>query len=372
MSHPFSTRCERSSTRLHATLLSITASLCLALSACGSSGGSDDAAGIAPRNRAYVTIYGEAEVAIIDTDTHEVVDHIGVGEGPAIILDTPDHDKLYTANWSDNTVSAIDTATGDVTNIPMANRPWVIAMSPDGEHVYAGMASGDFQSGTIAVIDTGSDEVSRTIEMDVFPASLIVGPESDTLYVATIITGDTLHAIDPETGDTIHEPIEVGSTPAWITIHPDGSKVYTLNFGSDDVTVVDTERWSIDATVDTGEGSLGIIGNVTPDGSRLYVTNFGTGEVIGIDTQSNEIVQTIELDGRPVGVQFAPGGGPMWVTDFGPESLNTPSIVLSSVLLTGMFPTTGEGQVRAFEVETGEPIGNVIDVGPGPTSVVVR
>lgn len=370
MSHPFFTRCERSSVPRSLTDLWIAASLSLALSACGSSDADEN--GVTASNRAYITIYDDAEVAVINTDTYEVLDHIEVGEGPAIILDTPDRDKLYTANWSDNTVSAIDTDTGEVTNISMADRPWVIAMSPDGEHVYAGMASADFQTGTIAVIDTDSDEVSRTIDMDVFPASLIVGPQSETLYVATIITGNTLQALDPETGETIHEPIAVGSTPAWITIHPDGSKVYTLNFGSDDVTVVDTESWSVDATVDTGEDSLGIIGNVTPDGSRLYVTNFGTGEVIGIDTQTNEIVQTIELDGRPVGVEFAPGGESMWLTDFGPESLDTPTLALSSVLLTGMFPTTGDGQVSAFDVETGERVGEVIDVGPGPTSVVVR
>jgi YVTN family beta-propeller protein len=312
--------------------------------------------------RIYVTVARDNEIAVLDYDTHEVVDHIEVGRGPAILLATPDKKKLYSANWSNFTVSAVTLANKKVKSLQMKGRPYVIAMSPDGKHVYAGL-----QTNEIVTISTKTDTVENTFATDVLPASIIVSPDGETLYVATL--NSNIRAISASTGETLHAQIRTGASPAWITIGKDGSRVYTLNFLSDDVSVVDTEKFEVVDTVSTGAGSSGIIGNVTPDGSRLYITNHGTGELIAIDTATHELVQTIKLDGRPVGVNFNADGSRVYTTDFGPKSLDAP--VDSKYLLTGSFSTTDPGQVRAFDTQTGEEIGEPVVLGPGPTSVVV-
>lgn len=327
-------------------------------SACASDGGDVERAA-----RIYATIAGSHEVAVIDDDTHEVLRTIPVGQGPAILLSTPDHGQLYSANWADDTISAIDVATDEVTSIAVGSRPYVIAMSPDGARLYAGL-----QANAIAVIDTETNAVVQMFGTPQLPASLIVSPDGATLYVATLLPS-TLRAISATTGEVIHPAITVGSMPAWITISHDGTQVFTLNFLSDDVTVVDTESWTITETVETGAGTQGIIGNVTPDDTHLYVTNHGTSDMIAIDTSSYAITQTIELTGRPVGVNFNDDGSRVYVTDFGPASLSVPADV--TYLTTGNFTGSGNGQVSVFDVTSGERIGNVIDVGPGATSVVV-
>ncbi len=122
-------------------------------------------------------------------------------------------------------------------------------------------------------------------------------------------------------------------------------------------------------TVSTGAGSQGIIGNVTPDDTHLYVTNHGTGDMVAIDTTSYAITQTIELTGRPVGVNFNADGSRVYVTDFGAQSLEVPAD--STYLLTGNLTVEGNGNVSVFDTETGERIGDPILVGRGATSVVV-
>lgn len=312
----------------------------------------------------YVTVAGDNEIVVIDERREAIISHIPVGAGPSIILATPDESKLYTANWGDNTVSAVDVQSEEVTSIAMSGRPYIIAMSPNGRFVYAGLYSNE-----IAVISTHCNQVVRSFQTPELPASLFVSPDGKILYIAIVdAVPGTIRAISTITGEVIHEPINVGIGPGWITMSPDGAKVYALNYYSDDVSVVDTSKWVVEAAVSTGEGGKAIIGNVSPDNQTLYVTNAGTANLMSIDTKTNQVTGTIDMTGRPVGVCLNADGSSVYVTDYGPESIG--SSEASSFLETGVYTPTYGGQVSIIDTETKE-LAAKIDVGPGPTSVVV-
>lgn len=311
----------------------------------------------------FVTIAGDGEVVVIDGKSGEIEDVVPVGAGPAIIIATPDQSKVYTANWGDNTVSAIDTESHEVTSIAMESRPYIIAMAPDGKRVYAGL-----YANRIEVIDTATDTIVDTFTTSVLPASLFVSPEGDVLYVATTATQPGLiWAVSTETGEEVLPPIEIGLAPGWITMTPDGDEVYALNFYTDDVSVVDTDPWAVTETISTGEESRGVIGNVTPDNETLYITNLGTADLIAMDTTSHEIVRRIPFDGRPNGIHFNEDASVIYVTDYGPESLSKP--LDSNFLYTGVWSSTDPGYVNIVRSCDGEAL-HRIEVGPGPTSVV--
>jgi YVTN family beta-propeller protein len=138
---------------------------------------------------AYVAIFDDKRVAVIDTQTDTVVDSIPVGEFPqdlktnpvdgtlyvnddevAVIpagsttathVDVPDSrglavnadgTRLYVANINFDSVSIIDTSTNTVVGeIPISGDdagPWRIALSPDGSRAYVV----NFASGTVSVI----------------------------------------------------------------------------------------------------------------------------------------------------------------------------------------------------------------------------
>jgi YVTN family beta-propeller protein len=324
-----------------------------------------------------VSVYGDDEITVIDQATHEIVSHIKVGKGPAILLATPDNKKIYSANWSDNTLSAVDVATSAVKSIALDGRPWAIAMSPVGAKLYAGVGSNK-----LAVIDTTSDAIATTFDTSPnFPESVIVSHDGSQVYVdpgsmsALSLGSGTLESLSASDGSVVHAPITVGATPAWASISPDGTRVYTLNFLDGTISVVDTASWSVLATVSTGAGSQPIIGASTPNGV-LAVTDFGAANLKTIDFASNKVVHTLTLDGRPVGVGgFNADGTLGYVCDFGHASLAVQeTVTLSLDFLDGNlspFIANGPGNVTAFNPATGEKVGKSIAVGKGPTSVVV-
>jgi YVTN family beta-propeller protein len=313
--------------------------------------------------RLYVSIYSENEVSVVDATTNTVLEQIPVGAGPAILLETPDHSTLFTANWLDTSISAIDVATHAVTPLPLESRPWVITLSRDGGTLYAGLGSNQ-----IAVIDTKTVTVTRTIPTPQLPESIVVSPDGKTLYVA-LFTDSTLEALSAETGEVVQPPILMGSIPAWAAISPDGRKVYALNFLSGDVSVLDTETWKVDATVPIETGSNPITGTTTPDGSLLAVTNFGNGGVVLVDTKTNEVTHRFHIDGRTVGVGFSPDGKRGYATDLGSASFAADPV---SLVLNASFGsvTTVPGHVTVFDPVEGT-ILDQIEMGTGPTSVVV-
>jgi hypothetical protein len=108
----------------------------------------------------------------------------------------------------------------------------------------------------------------------------------------------------------------------------------------------------------------------------LVVTNFGTANLVTVDFHTNEILHTLALDGRPVGVGGYNAAGTLgYVVDFGHASLGVqPSITGGLAFLMGDLSTyvgSGPGHLTTFNPATGEKIGKSINVGKGPTSLVV-
>jgi YVTN family beta-propeller protein len=81
-----------------------------------------------------------------------------------------------------------------------------------------------------------------------------------------------------------------------VAVSPDGSKVYVANsYLANSVSVIDTARNTVSATVPVGNGPEGLA--VTADGSKVYVANVWDYNVSVINAANNKVSTTI-----PVGV----------------------------------------------------------------------
>jgi YVTN family beta-propeller protein len=96
-------------------------------------------------------------------------------------------------------------------------------------------------------------------------------------------------------------------------VGPDGSRVYVTSAAAT-VSVIDTATNTVMATVNDGNGPIGIIGvAVSPDGSRAYVTNVsspGTISVIDTDPLSahyNTVLTMVDVGSAPGGITVSPG-----------------------------------------------------------------
>lgn len=70
------------------------------------------------------------------------------------------------------------------------------------------------------------------------------------------------------------------------------------------VSVIDTKTFTVTATVETGQGSHGVV--VDPSSQHAYVTNIYGDDVAVLDLQELKVVARIPVGDKPNGVSFSP------------------------------------------------------------------
>jgi YVTN family beta-propeller protein len=83
-------------------------------------------------------------------------------------------------------------------------------------------------------------------------------------------------------------------------VQPDGKRVFVSNGKDATVSVIDTARNEIVATVPVGKRPWNMA--VTPDGKKLYVANGKSNSVSVIDTETNQSLKQIPVGDTPWGV----------------------------------------------------------------------
>ena len=215
------------------------------------------------QGRAFVSLAGGDEIAVVDLAKAEVNGRIAPGDYPHGLRLTPDETQLYLANVEDGSVSVIDTqALSEVARIPVGTAPVQVGFTPSGDQVYVSLRD----ENRVAVIDTSTRQVTNRIE---------VGPN----------------------------PIQMFATA-------DGAYVYVANQGTDaepnnTVSVIDTATGQVVKTLTTGGGAHGV--SASTDGAFVFVTNIADDTVSIIDVGSQEVVKTVPVGDRPNGIVY---GGP--------------------------------------------------------------
>jgi YVTN family beta-propeller protein len=126
---------------------------------------------------------------------------------------------------------------------------------------------------------------------------------------------------------TVVDSITVGGRPHGIAISPDGNTLYTTNYYTDDISVVDLtlpepaeiSRIKVDPDADPliPEQYQPNEAIVSPDGSRLYVTMIKKAEVRVIDLVSETVIATVPTGGIGFLEDLNPSGTELYVADWG-------------------------------------------------------
>jgi YVTN family beta-propeller protein len=66
-----------------------------------------------------------------------------------------------------------------------------------------------------------------------------------------------------------------------VAVTPDGHHAYVANFGANHLSVIDTARNTVAATILVGTGPLAVA--LAPDGRHAYVANYGSNDVSVIE-----------------------------------------------------------------------------------------
>src|SRR5437763_12845339 len=106
--------------------------------------------------KAYVGLFKDNAVAVLDTGANSVLGTIPIPPGPHGLVVTPDGRKVYVSSDGASTVSVIDTATDQVmATIEVGSTPHGLAISADGRQVLVS----DFGTNQSMIIDTATDRI---------------------------------------------------------------------------------------------------------------------------------------------------------------------------------------------------------------------
>src|SRR5215813_5444732 len=197
--------------------------------------------------------------------------------------------KAYVGLFKDDAVAVIDVTQNRVLKtIPVPKGPHGLVVTPNGRKVYV---SSDGAS-TVTVIDTGADRVITSIEVGANPHGLAVSRDGSRVLVLGWGSNRAL-VIDTTTDRVIGEvPVAQPHNGAlsrdgrigWVASQPQGATALVR---------LDLDTWKESARVALDKTPRGL--ELSPDGRRLFFTLAGVNAIQVLDTGSHEIVARIPV-----------------------------------------------------------------------------
>jgi YVTN family beta-propeller protein len=286
------------------------------------------AAATAPK--AYIGLFKDNAVAVLDTGTNKVMKTIPIPTGPHGLVVTPDGRWVYASSDGDSVVSVIDTGTDNVTDtIQVGSMPHGLAMTPDGGRV---LVAG-FGTDSVRAIDTATHAVVWQVPVPQ-PHNIAISSDGQTAYVAAQKDGEQqLTILDvPSGAETGSVPLD--HTPRALNFSPDGTDLaYTLA-GVDALQILDLASGQLDTQVPTGASPHHPL--FTPDGALGLVVSQGPGTLDFFDPSSYSPLGTVKVGDMPHWIAVTADSRQAYVTN---ENSNNVSLVnLSDRSVTATIP----------------------------------
>ena len=262
------------------------------------------------------------EIAFMDIATKKIVGKTFLGNNvnPHMVMMSPDGRYVVTGGQRSSKAYIIDARTLKLVKvIPVGLFPEHLAFSPDGRFYYQGNQEVD----SISVIDMQSLSVIKTIEGLEEPLNITFTPDGTKAYVGNYgahwvgVVDVTRHElikkiqIAPVPGITRLNPSKYLSEIHGIfnaTPSPDGRYLYAADGDLGEVGVIDTREDKVIKVIRVGQDPWRIY--MSHDGKTAWSANNGDQTVSVIDTSKNAVVATLEGPKDMTGINFA--GGKAW------------------------------------------------------------
>ncbi len=232
-------------------------------------------------------------MSIINTANLVVTNTICVGVNPVAIAQVPGAGQVFVVNQGDNTVSVYSPSTQAVTTITTANglglNPVFAVPSSDGIYVFLITQGDGVHPGTLDLVSVYNDAIFASVPLGVAPTFGILDGNLNRLYV-TNKGSDSVMVFDASNVNANVTPAipllgttTVGTAPVSLATLPNGTKFYTANSGSNDVSVVSATSFSVLKTVPVGQTPMFVASE--PSSTEIFVANY--------NSFSTSIIQTV-------------------------------------------------------------------------------
>ena len=200
--------------------------------------------------------------------------------------------------------------------------------------VYVGL----FRDDAVAVIDTATNRVVRTVSVPKGPHGLVVTPDGAKVYVSS--DGDSTVSVIDTASDRVVRSVDVGPNPHGLAIASDGSRVMVSGWGSNQVLFIDTTSDQVVGRVPVAQphnGALSADGRTAWVGSQQQAAT----ALVLIDVGAQKEVARVALDRSPRALDLSPDGRRLYFTVAGQAAilvLETTTKQIISQIAVGASP----------------------------------
>jgi len=206
-----------------------------------------------------------------------------------------------------------------IATIPVGMQPFAVAVNPVTHRTYVV----NYNGSSVSVIDGASDTVTATVALPgafAAPVAVVVDSLQDPAraFIASFWTG-TISMID-ESSNVVSAtvaPDPVHATgPRSLALDPTASppKLYTANYGSSSVSVLDARDLSIIKRIATGTHPRALAIFSSANRHRVYAADRYANTVTVIDGDTDTIVTVLSVGQAPKAIAVDPNTGYAYVT----------------------------------------------------------
>ena len=284
--------------------------VCLALAA-----GSESSAQGTSSARLLVLNKEDANLAIVDPTTGNVLGRVPVGQGPHELVTSTDGKLAFASNYGTgpapgHTISMIDiTAQKELRRIDVAplSRPHGLAFL-NGKLYFTAEADKK-----VARYDPARDRIEWQFETGQASTHMVLATRDSMNVYTSNIGSDSVSAIQQgSNGVWTQMVIPVGKGPEGIDLSPNGREIWSAHSRDGGVSVIDTRTRKVVQTIAIGTKRSNRI-KLTPDGKFALVSDIDTGEVVVLDAPARKVIAHIPVGKSPEGILMPPAGGMAYV-----------------------------------------------------------
>jgi len=256
---------------------------------------------ISPNKRyAYITFPDDATLGVISIPGNREVARINLNEPPFTssvplgVAVSPDGKFIYTANFDSSNVSIVQATEHGwrvVGEIPLANKPERIAITPNGRLAYVTLRDDN----AIAVIDLVVNLPIDTIAAGTRPIDIAINKAF--LGLTANPGSDDVTVFNAKLAKTASVSIPVGDRPPGVAFDPESDIAYVTNRSGNSVSVINIFQHQVIDTIPVGIEPIGVA--VTEDGRFTTVANSIDNTVSIIDNKKRQVIYTVGVGLEP-------------------------------------------------------------------------
>ena len=253
---------------------------------------------INPRDgRVYAMNRGPGTISVIDPDTDAIVDTLKADRGSLTALN-PVTNRLYVSASTGTDPSVIDLATKTSTVIHAGTEGNALSVNVKANKIYFV----GYQDNFLTVVDGVTNQPTRIARA--WLPSVGFGLQRDERPALLADARTTMRSRSSIRGRSVVSTVGTGNVPMAAAVNDVTNRVYVVNYGSSDVTVIDGGSHRPIATVKVGLWPQQIAINTKTN--MIYVVNTHANSVSVIDGRTNTLAATVPADKGPWAVAVNP------------------------------------------------------------------